>query len=430
MTLLKSALFSDSEGFTTESGVEEATVVVDTTNEEDVPPLEEDSVMGDIVITNTMYEIDCSIEENTNELKNVEETSILIEDLNETINGAEKEQSEKGEVSTETALMVIEKYNKLLDNQNIKNVERITTESGLKYKNESYELTVESAGKIIEKIKESLIKILRMVVDAIKKGAIKFITVMDNIEVVSKDFANHVSSNYTDIPISKYSIYLDKASVVGRVAAMKELSLVEFKKFLDFTNNGAPIKELTNLFIDCVQKQDDMHDFETLTSVPVAYDFSKYYDANEVHKVVPITVAGKTANVLISKIKSVDSKGVKTFSLTKADITIIPSSKLNSSTPVLLSRKDIIETAKYITLKTREKRESVKNSLAYLDKIRATTNNIKDGANVSNNITRLTSLMVNAIYANAASGLLSNRLVLGLLSDHAKLYTKQIKIKN
>lgn len=425
MGFLKNELFPSSDKLTVESGVSEdisdENQVVNEVDGNLIPePLEtNDNIVNAISVDSTIESIQTIYSDNVNELDKVKETSIIIEDLNVVINKADDEIS-NGELSQETANEVIVLHNKLMANQGIES--KITLESAIKFKSESYEITRESAIKIIKKVKEALVEIIKRVTEELKKAVIKIIGIIDNVEIKAKEFANVVSSQYSDIPVEKYKDKLDPANVMGRIAICENFDLTSIKKFIDFTNRGAPIKDLVEVYGNCI-KIGDMHDLEALNGIKSVYDLkTKYFSDNEVGNVIPIRVSGKDAIVLVSEKKVSPSKGT-TYKVSKKVISIIPSSNLK--TAGLLPRKDIIGAANYLNTVAKEQRKSISESLNHLDSMRNATNSIKDDSKIGDRVTTLTSILTSCIFDNAYSGIISNRLLLGLLADQAQLYTKQ-----
>lgn len=450
-SLLKNALFNvgSKEEFTKESGVYETNkdLELNINSEEDkneiISDFKEGGVISEVLAINASESIKDMVEELDDVINGNIETSEILEEVSSNIKKAENELKEESKISNETALSLINSYNTLNEKLG-KNVEAINIESGVKYQSVTLELAKESAIGFIKTIKDNLIKLIKFIVEKVKKYAITAIGIVDNIEMVAKDFKQLVDNNYTDVLIKRYEDHIPKADVYGRLAIIPKFNVDEINKFLLFTNKGIDLNGLVDNYVKAI-KDDDNNILESLKFKnihPLGDKYAKLLMSNprlkphlsEFHTVFPVKISGKHVVVIGSKETSTTLNGINKieYKMTLKDFPIFPSEGLvndMNNPKTVLSRGDISSISQTLIDIGKAQRDNIKTSLAYLDKLKAGVNILNEDFKIHKDINRITNILTKVIYTNAFGGIISNRLILGTLGSYIKLYEKQ-KNKN
>lgn len=452
--LLKSAILSPSSTvLTNESGYETNENVVlnlnsenptsgepDVKNPDDtfVSDIKEENQLDDIIVMSGTENLKEMVSEIDEEIK---DTIIVAEIAEETVTKvevAEEELKNDGTVSTETSLSLVTSYNKLLDLLPDNTLTHITKESASKYGKETLYVTKESAGGAIQKVKQLVKDIIAKIAEKIKKLMITVFGIVDNIEKSSKAFEELASGEYTDVKIDRYEDHIPVASVFGRLTAIEEFKVNDILDLITFTNRGADLEGLVKTFVDGVKNDN----FETLkklfflqSDLPKKYALSlkKNPAYKEVFKnmgnIFPIRLSGTQAYVLCSEITNASTNErklvIKDFKLEVSN-NVKKSLKDNKE---ILSRADLITISQKLSQVGRDQRQSIKNSLAYLDKIKAAADTVTEESKLKNEIASIVSILTRVVFINTYSGIVSNRLILGMLAEFIRLYEKQNQTK-
>lgn len=421
----------------------ESTSAVPVENENDdkgtddfVKEMKEENSIEDIIVMSGTEDLKEMVSEIEKELKDDIEVCEIAEETVTIVEVAEGELKEDGKVTTETSLKLITNYNKLIDKLPGKKLNGLTTESGSKFPREVLELTKETAGNALSKLKAAVVEMIAKIVVKIKKMFITVVGLIDNIEKSAKRFEQAASSDYTDVVIERFEDNVPFASIKGRLAMIEDVTKDEIVKLIKFTNRGVDIENLVKEFIEGIKK-DDFSKLKSLTfnqnSDSLVYSdyLIKHYKETElkdVSKVLPLRLSGTNAIVLTS-----DGKD---FSIKEFHIEVSKAVKVRFETIVnkkdsklLLTRADLISIAQELGKAGREQRNGIKKSLEYLDKIKAAASTVEEDAKIKNELTRVVSVLTRAVFTNAYSGTMSNRLILMLLASYIGLYEKQNQTK-
>lgn len=401
-----------------------------------VKEIKEENKLEDIIVMSGTEDFKDMISDIEKELKDNIEISDIAEETVLVIEFAEGELKEGGKVTTETSLKLVTNYNKLIDKLPGKKIDGLTTETSVKYPNEVLELTREAAQSALEKLKAIVIEMIAKIVVKIKKMFITIVGIVDNIEKSAKRFEEVASSDYTDVVVERFEDDVPFTSIKGRMAMIEDVTKDEIIKLVQFTNRGADIENLVKEFIEGVKK-DDFTRLKTLNFTQNADStvygdilIKRYKDTElkNVKKVLPLRLSGTEAIVLTTNGQDLS---VNEFHLeiNKAVKIRFAQIKENKNSKLLLSRADLISIAQELGKAGREQRNAIKNSLAYLDKIKAASETVEDDAKIKSELTKIVSVLTRAVFTNAYSGTISNRLILGLLGSYIKLYEKQNQTK-
>lgn len=401
-----------------------------------VKEIKEENKLEDIIVMSGTEDFKDMISDIEKELKDNIEISDIAEETVLVIEFAEGELKEGGKVTTETSLKLVTNYNKLIDKLPGKKIDGLTTETSVKYPNEVLELTREAAQSALEKLKAIVIEMIAKIVVKIKKMFITIVGIVDNIEKSAKRFEEVASSDYTDVVVERFEDDVPFTSIKGRMAMIEDVTKEEIIKLVQFTNRGADIENLVKEFIEGVKK-DDFTRLKTLNFTQNADSavygdllIKRYKDTElkNVKKVLPLRLSGTEAIVLITNGQDLS---VNEFQLevNKAVKIRFAQIKENKNSKLLLSRADLISIAQELGKAGREQRNAIKNSLAYLDKIKAASETVEDDAKIKSELTKIVSVLTRAVFTNTYSGTISNRLILGLLGSYIKLYEKQNQTK-
>lgn len=401
-----------------------------------VKEIKEENKLEDIIVMSGTEDFKDMISDIEKELKDNIEISDIAEETVLVIEFAEGELKEGGKVTTETSLKLVTNYNRLIDKLPGKKIDGLTTETSVKYPNEVLELTREAAQSALEKLKAIVIEMIAKIVVKIKKMFITIVGIVDNIEKSAKRFEEVASSDYTDVVVERFEDDVPFTSIKGRMAMIEDVTKDEIIKLVQFTNRGADIENLVKEFIEGVKK-DDFTRLKTLNFTQnadsVVYGdllIKRYKDTElkNVKKVLPLRLSGTEAIVLTTNGQDLS---VNEFHLevNKAVKIRFAQIKENKNSKLLLSRADLISIAQELGKAGREQRNAIKNSLAYLDKIKAASETVEDDAKIKSELTKIVSVLTRAVFTNAYSGTISNRLILGLLGSYIKLYEKQNQTK-
>lgn len=401
-----------------------------------VKEIKEENKLEDIIVMSGTEDFKDMISDIEKELKDNIEISDIAEETVLVIEFAEGELKEGGKVTTETSLKLVTNYNKLIDKLPGKKIDGLTTETSVKYPNEVLELTREAAQSALEKLKAIVIEMIAKIVVKIKKMFITIVGIVDNIEKSAKRFEEVASSDYTDVVVERFEDDVPFTSIKGRMAMIEDVTKDEIIKLVQFTNRGADIENLVKEFIEGVKK-DDFTRLKTLNFTQNADStvygdilIKRYKDTElkNVKKVLPLRLSGTEAIVLTTNGQDLS---VNEFHLeiNKAVKIRFAQIKENKNSKLLLTRADLISIAQELGKAGREQRNAIKNSLAYLDKIKAASETVEDDAKIKSELTKIVSVLTRAVFTNAYSGTISNRLILGLLGSYIKLYEKQNQTK-
>ena len=401
-----------------------------------VKEIKEENKLEDIIVMSGTEDFKDMISDIEKELKDNIEISDIAEETVLVIEFAEGELKEGGKVTTETSLKLVTNYNRLIDKLPGKKIDGLTTETSVKYPNEVLELTREAAQSALEKLKAIVIEMIAKIVVKIKKMFITIVGIVDNIEKSAKRFEEVASSDYTDVVVERFEDDVPFTSIKGRMAMIEDVTKDEIIKLVQFTNRGADIENLVKEFIEGVKK-DDFTRLKTLNFTQNADStvygdilIKRYKDTElkNVKKVLPLRLSGTEAIVLTTNGQDLS---VNEFHLeiNKAVKIRFAQIKENKNSKLLLSRADLISIAQELGKAGREQRNAIKNSLAYLDKIKAASETVEDDAKIKSELTKIVSVLTRAVFTNAYSGTISNRLILGLLGSYIKLYEKQNQTK-
>ena len=401
-----------------------------------VKEIKEENKLEDIIVMSGTEDFKDMISDIEKELKDNIEISDIAEETVLVIEFAEGELKEGGKVTTETSLKLVTNYNKLIDKLPGKKIDGLTTETSVKYPNEVLELTREAAQSALEKLKAIVIEMIAKIVVKIKKMFITIVGIVDNIEKSAKRFEEVASSDYTDVVVERFEDDVPFTSIKGRMAMIEDVTKDEIIKLIQFTNRGADIENLVKEFIEGVKK-DDFTRLKTLNFTQNADStvygdllIKRYKDTElkNVKKVLPLRLSGTEAIVLTTNGQDLS---VKEFHLeiNKAVNIRFAQIKENKNSKLLLTRADLISIAQELGKVGREQRNAIKNSLAYLDKIKAASETVDNDAKIKSELTKIVSVLTRAVFTNAYSGTISNRLILGLLGSYIKLYEKQNQTK-
>lgn len=401
-----------------------------------VKEIKEENKLEDIIVMSGTEDFKDMISDIEKELKDNIEISDIAEETVLVIEFAEGELKEGGKVTTETSLKLVTNYNKLIDKLPGKKIDGLTTETSVKYPNEVLELTREAAQSALEKLKAIVIEMIAKIVVKIKKMFITIVGIVDNIEKSAKRFEEVASSDYTDVVVERFEDDVPFTSIKGRMAMIEDVTKEEIIKLVQFTNRGADIENLVKEFIEGVKK-DDFTRLKTLNFTQNADSavygdllIKRYKDTElkNVKKVLPLRLSGTEAIVLTTNGQDLS---VNEFHLevNKAVKIRFAQIKENKNSKLLLSRADLISIAQELGKAGREQRNAIKNSLAYLDKIKAASETVEDDAKIKSELTKIVSVLTRAVFTNTYSGTISNRLILGLLGSYIKLYEKQNQTK-
>lgn len=401
-----------------------------------VKEIKEENKLEDIIVMSGTEDFKDMISDIEKELKDNIEISDIAEETVLVIEFAEGELKEGGKVTTETSLKLVTNYNKLIDKLPGKKIDGLTTETSVKYPNEVLELTREAAQSALEKLKAIVIEMIAKIVVKIKKMFITIVGIVDNIEKSAKRFEEVASSDYTDVVVERFEDDVPFTSIKGRMAMIEDVTKDEIIKLVQFTNRGADIENLVKEFIEGVKK-DDFTRLKTLNFTQNADStvygdilIKRYKDTElkNVKKVLPLRLSGTEAIVLTTNGQDLS---VNEFHLeiNKAVKIRFAQIKENKNSKLLLTRADLISIAQELGKAGREQRNAIKNSLAYLDKIKAASETVEDNAKIKSELTKIVSVLTRAVFTNAYSGTISNRLILGLLGSYIKLYEKQNQTK-
>ncbi len=401
-----------------------------------VKEIKEENKLEDIIVMSGTEDFKDMISDIEKELKDNIEISDIAEETVLVIEFAEGELKEGGKVTTETSLKLVTNYNKLIDKLPGKKIDGLTTETSVKYPNEVLELTREAAQSALEKLKAIVIEMIAKIVVKIKKMFITIVGIVDNIEKSAKRFEEVASSDYTDVVVERFEDDVPFTSIKGRMAMIEDVTKEEIIKLVQFTNRGADIENLVKEFIEGVKK-DDFTRLKTLNFTQNADSavygdllIKRYKDTElkNVKKVLPLRLSGTEAIVLTTNGQDLS---VNEFQLevNKAVKIRFAQIKENKNSKLLLSRADLISIAQELGKAGREQRNAIKNSLAYLDKIKAASETVEDDAKIKSELTKIVSVLTRAVFTNTYNGTISNRLILGLLGSYIKLYEKQNQTK-
>lgn len=401
-----------------------------------VKEIKEENKLEDIIVMSGTEDFKDMISDIEKELKDNIEISDIAEETVLVIEFAEGELKEGGKVTTETSLKLVTNYNKLIDKLPGKKIDGLTTETSVKYPNEVLELTREAAQSALEKLKAIVIEMIAKIVVKIKKMFITIVGIVDNIEKSAKRFEEVASSDYTDVVVERFEDDVPFTSIKGRMAMIEDVTKDEIIKLVQFTNRGADIENLVKEFIEGVKK-DDFTRLKTLNFTQNADStvygdllIKRYKDTElkNVKKVLPLRLSGTEAIVLTTNGQDLS---VNEFHLeiNKAVKIRFAQIKENKNSKLLLTRADLISIAQELGKAGREQRNAIKNSLAYLDKIKAASETVEDDAKIKSELTKIVSVLTRAVFTNAYNGTISNRLILGLLGSYIKLYEKQNQTK-
>lgn len=401
-----------------------------------VKEIKEENKLEDIIVMSGTEDFKDMISDIEKELKDNIEIIDIAEETVLVIKFAEGELKESGKVTTETSLKLVTNYNKLIDKSPGKKIGGLSTETSVKYPNEVLELTREAAQSGLEKLKAIVIEMIAKIVVKIKKMFITIVGIIDNIEKSAKRFEEVASSDYTDVVVERFEDDVPFTSIKGRMAMIEDVTKDEIIKLIQFTNRGADIENLVKEFIEGVKK-DDFTRLKTLNFTQntdsVVYGdllIKRYKDTElkNVKKVLPLRLSGTEAIVLTTNGQDLS---VKEFHLeiNKAVNIRFAQIKENKNSKLLLTRADLISIAQELGKVGREQRNAIKNSLAYLDKIKAASETVDNDAKIKSELTKIVSVLTRAVFTNAYSGTISNRLILGLLGSYIKLYEKQNQTK-
>lgn len=401
-----------------------------------VKEIKEENKLEDIIVMSGTEDFKDMISDIEKELKDNIEISDIAEETVLVIEFAEGELKEGGKVTTETSLKLVTNYNKLIDKLPGKKIDGLTTETSVKYPNEVLELTREAAQSALEKLKAIVIEMIAKIVVKIKKMFITIVGIVDNIEKSAKRFEEVASSDYTDVVVERFEDDVPFTSIKGRMAMIEDVTKEEIIKLVQFTNRGADIENLVKEFIEGVKK-DDFTRLKTLNFTQNADSavygdllIKRYKDTElkNVKKVLPLRLSGTEAIVLTTNGQDLS---VNEFHLevNKAVKIRFAQIKENKNSKLLLTRADLISIAQELGKAGRDQRNAIKNSLAYLDKIKAASETVEDDAKIKSELTKIVSVLTRAVFTNAYSGTISNRLILGLLGSYIKLYEKQNQTK-
>lgn len=450
-SLLKRALFSNGseDNLSNESGIYDTNKNIEINNNSEnedkdlISDFKESGVVSDVITIGASESIKDMVSELDDVINGNIEISKIADDVSDNIEKAEKEIKEEGKISNETALCLITNYNNLNEKLG-KSVDGISIESGMKYQNVTLDLAKESALGFIKTIKDNLIKLIKFIVEKVKKYAITAIGIIDNIEEVAKDFKHVVDNNYTDVLIKRYEDVIPKADVYGRLAIIPKFNVDEIKNFLLFTNKGLDLKGLTDKYVAAI-KDDDSDILEKLDINPSNSLGDKYAKLlmnnprlrphlDNFHTVFPVKITGKHVIVIGSEQISISVSGINkvTYKMSLKDFPIFPSNGLvndMNNPKTVLSRGDISSIAQTLIDVGKAQRENIKISLAYLDKVKAGVNILNDDFKIKKDINRITNILTKVIYTNTFGGVISNRLILGTLGSYIRLYEKQNKKK-
>lgn len=407
-----------------------------------VKDLKEENKLDEILVISGSENLKEMISDIENEIKdNIEvcdiaEETILIVDI------AESELKKEGAVTTETSIRLVEQYNKLLS-KNPSTLSFLTNETGSKYPKEVLELTRESAATTIEKLKVIVIDIINKIVEKIKKLFITAVGIIDNVEKASKRFEEIASAEYTDVVIERFEDNVPFTSIKGRLAMIEDITSSEIIKLIHFTNRGADLESLVKEFIEGIKRDE----FDTLKKLFFIQNTDSlgyvkrlkndYKDELKgIGNILPLRLSGTEAIVLCSNINNVNTNErslvIKEFKLVISKLVNerIKNIKDKKDSKALLSRADLIEISQELSKAGRGQREGIKNSLAYLDKIKAAAESVTDDKKIKNELPKIVSVLTRAVFINTYSGTFSNRLILGFLGEYIGLYEKQNQIKN
>ncbi len=412
-------------------------------NDDLVKTLKDENVIDDILIMSGTENLKEMVSDIEKELKDnivvcdiADETVLIVE-------VAESELKDGGKVTTETSLRLVTQYNKLMDKFPSNKLSGLTNETGNKYPREVLELTKESAEGALEKLKKIVIEIIAKIVVKIKKMFITAVGLIDNIEKASKRFEEVASSDYTDVVIERFEDSVPFTSIKGRMAIIEDITKDEIIKLIHFTNRGADIESLVKEFIEGIKRDE----FDTLKklfftqnadSLGYAKRLKNEYkdEFKGIGNILPLRLSGTEAIVLCSNIDNVStnerSMVIKEFKLeiAKPVKDRIKNIKEKKDSNYLLSRADLISIAQELGKAGRGQRESIKKSLEYLDKIKAASETVEEGAKIKSELSKVVSVLTRAVFINVYSGTFSNRLVLMLLGEYIGLYEKQKQTKN
>ena len=401
-----------------------------------VKDIKEENKLEDIIVMSGTEDLNDMVSEIEKELKDNIEVCDIAEETVVVIEFAEGELKEGGKVTTETSLKLVTNYNKLIDKLPGKKIDGLTTETSMKFPNEVLELTREAAQTGLEKLKAIVVEMIAKIVVKIKKMFITVVGLIDNIEKSAKRFEEIASSDYTDVVIERFEDDVPFTSIKGRMAMIEDVTKDEIIKLIQFTNRGADIENLVKEFIEGI-KRDDFTKLKSL-DFPQNADSSIYSDRliknykdtelKDIKKVLPLRLSGTEAIVLTS----VDNKlSIKEFhmEISKAVKIRFSQIKENKDSKLLLTRADLISIAQELGKVGRAQRDGIKKSLDYLDKMKAGAKTVEDNAKIKPELTRIVSVLTRAVFINAYSGTISNRLILGLLGSYIGLYEKQNQTK-
>lgn len=341
---------------------------------------------------------------------------------------AEEEVSNIGTLTTETATLVNNSYNSLVDMLDTPNIGKLSLESALNFKKEYLWLTVESANNksFIEVIKNKIILFIKTVYNKLVEWGTRLAFIATRQEVSANNLANYITDNVDTFKVDKWEYLIPVPDIIGNFTILKDFSVNSLEKYIDFNNGGFQSEKLMRLFETCANKN-DMSDFKELKGIPIDYDLKSYFKEYNSPITVPIDVSGKTAFTLLSHV--VDGKRV----LERKKIPLIVDSAFKNSlkTKGILTKEQMVTilrtTAKAVT-KNKSNLDDVYGYMKKVNNIALKLNDSSDKVYVSD-LMRCSSILVSSISMSTRVGLLSNGFIIGVIARMSKLYKKKKQIK-
>lgn len=412
---------------------------------------EGDDIVDDFKETNTLEEV--VVMSGAENLKNIVDDfdkelkdNIIVCDVAEEtvklIEVGEVELKSNGTISTETALSIVNSYNKLQGLLPGDKLKDLSTESAIKYPREIMEITRESADSTLERIKKIVIEIIQKIVEKIKKMTLTVHGLLDNVEKATKEVEGDISKNYTDVVVERFEDKVPFTSIRGRLAMIADITKDEIVRLINFGNRGASIEELVKTYIEDVKKDklDTIKSlFFTQNGDSEIYRKRLQNEYKDIFKdcgnFMPLRLSGTEAIVLCSRINDVRTNDrtlvIKEFKieLTSAFKDRMKKIKENKDTSLLLTRADLLSITQALSKVGREQRDSIKTSLAYLDKVKVAGDVVGVDSQIKNELPKIVSVLTRAVFTNAFSGIFLNRLVLGLVGEYIGIYERQNQTK-